>query len=137
MAQQNSLHGLLTQIFAPYHDGDTPRISISGEEPPIHPRTATPLALVFHELSTNSAKYGVLARDEGTVEVTITKPDAKTLRIIWREPGVSAEEEASEGFGSRLLRMSVEGQLQGKIERNWSDEGLEVVLDLSLAVLAG
>ena len=137
MAQENSLHGLLAQIFAPYHDGDTPRVSIAGDDPAIHPRSATPLALVFHELATNSAKYGVLARDEGTVQVTIAQEGAEGLRITWLERGVTTKEEASEGFGSRLLRMSVEGQLQGKIDRQWSDDGLQVVLDLSLPVLAG
>ncbi len=137
MAHESALHGLLAQIFAPYHDGDTQRISITGDEPPIQPRAATPLALIFHELATNSAKYGVLSRDEGTVQVTIAKADPKTLRITWFEAGVTTKEETTEGFGSRLLRMSVEGQLQGKIERKWSDDGLEVVLDLSLAVLTG
>ena len=137
MVDENSLHGLLGQIFAPYRDGETPRITISGINPAIHARTATPLALVFHELATNSAKYGILSRDEGTVQVTIGQADPETLQIVWLEPGVAAKEESSEGFGSRLLRMSVEGQLQGKIERIWSDEGLKVALDLSLPVLAG
>lgn len=134
---QRSLHGLLHQIFAPYRDGEDPRVIVSGENPGIHARSATPLSLVFHELATNSAKYGVLSRDKGEVDVAISLTDSKTLRIVWREPGVEQIGEASEGFGSRLLRMSVEGQLQGKIAREWTDDGLVVTLDLSLPVLAG
>ena len=137
MVQENSLHGLLEQIFAPYSDEDGPRIRIAGEDPAIQARMATPLALVFHELATNSAKYGLLSRDEGAVDVTISLAEDAMLRIVWHEPGVSRQDESSEGFGSRLLRMSVEGQLQGRIERNWTAEGLSVVLDLSLPVLAG
>jgi len=137
MNDVRTLHGLLEQIFAPYSDGNGPRVSVSGENPPIHARSATPLALVFHELATNSAKYGVLSREEDEVAVTILLPDPKTLRIEWLEPGVGQHGEASEGFGSRLLRMSVEGQLQGRIEREWTDDGLVVTLDLSLPVLAG
>lgn len=133
----NSLHGLLQQIFAPYRDGSAPRIEISGANPEINPRTATPLALVFHELATNSAKYGVLSRDEGTVDVTISFTETEILRLVWHEGGVSRHEENGDGFGSRLLRMSVEGQLQGTIDRQWTDAGLSVVLDLPLPVLAG
>ena len=137
MVQENSLHGLLEQIFAPYVDGDTPRIAISGVDLAIQPRSATPLALVFHELATNSTKYGVLSGDEGTVDVAISHAGDESLRIVWREPGVPRYEQETEGFGSRLLRMSVEGQLQGTIEREWDDDGMSVTLDLSLPVLAG
>ena len=47
------------------------------------------------------------------------------------------QETGVEGFGSRLLKMSVEGQMQGRIDRQWGDDGLSVVLDLSLIALAG
>ena len=137
MVQENSLHGLLKQIFAPYVDGDTPRIEVSGVDLAIQPRSATPLALVFHELATNSTKYGVLSRDEGVVDVAISHGEDKMLRIVWREPDVPRYDQDTEGFGSRLLRMSVEGQLQGTIERAWDEDGMSVTLDLSLPVLAG
>ncbi len=137
IVEENSLHGLLEQIFAPYREGDTPRVMIAGEDLPVQARAATPLALVFHELATNSAKYGVLSRDDGRVDVTIAKEEPERLRIVWHEPGVAPQGEEPEGFGSRLLRMSVEGQMQGQIDRQWSDDGLTVTLDLSLRVLAG
>ncbi|GAB5348513.1 HWE histidine kinase domain-containing protein [Alteriqipengyuania sp. 357] len=135
--ERNSLHGLLEQIFAPYSGQDGTRVEVSGENPSIQARSATPLALVFHELATNSAKYGVLSKDDGAVAVTIALPEAETLRIVWHEPGVTPPDEQSEGFGSRLLRMSVEGQMQGSIGRSWDDDGLSVVLDLSLPMLTG
>lgn len=137
---EKTLHGLLEKIFAPYSDGDGPRVSVSGENPAIQARSATPLALVFHELATNSAKYGVLSREEDRVDVAVSLPQEQTLRIVWFEPDVTRDgddSEDGEGFGSRLLRMSVEGQLQGSINREWNDAGLTVTLDLSLPVLAG
>jgi len=137
MMQDHSLHGLLEQIFAPYRDGDEPRIVVTGADPAIHARTATPLSLVFHELATNSAEYGLLARDTGKVEVSIEPVGDHVLRIVWYEPGVTNNGETGDGFGSRLLKMSVEGQLQGTMERQWADDGLSVILDLSLLVLAG
>jgi len=137
MVRENTLHGLLDQIFAPYNSQHEQRITVTGSNPTIQGRAATPLALVFHELATNSAKYGVLANEEGVVDVTISHADHDMLRIEWHEPGVAPQETGSEGFGSRLLKMSVEGQMQGRIDRQWSDDGLSVVLDLSLAALAG
>ena len=137
MVQENSLHGLLDQIFAPYNSQHEQRITVTGSNPTIQGRAATPLALVFHELATNSAKYGVLANEEGVVDVTISQADHDMLRIEWHEPGVALQETGVEGFGSRLLKMSVEGQMQGRIDRQWGDDGLSVVLDLSLIALAG
>ena len=137
MVRENTLHGLLDQIFAPYNSQHEQRITVTGSNPTIQGRAATPLALVFHELATNSAKYGVLANEEGVVDVTISQADHDMLRIEWHEPGVAPQETGSEGFGSRLLKMSVEGQMQGRIDRQWTDDGLSVVLDLSLAALAG
>ena len=133
---EKSLHGLLAKIFAPYSDGDSPRVDVFGDDPAVNARSATPLALVFHELATNSAKYGVLSLEEGTVEVEISLVENEMVRLVWKESGVSRHGEEGDGFGSRLLRMSVEGQLQGSIDRQWSEEGLSVILNLSLPVLA-
>ena len=44
--------------------------------------------------------------------------------------------ERSEGFGSRLVKMSVEAQLNGRIERRWRPEGIEVELVIPRASLA-
>ena len=41
-----------------------------------------------------------------------------------------------EGFGSRLARMSVEGQLGGKLERRFEASGLEVDVTIPAATLA-
>jgi two-component sensor histidine kinase len=95
---------------------------------------ATPLALVFHELATNSAKYGALSVEGGTVGISIHCPDGDEMaHIAWRERGSPAiAAPGKEGFGSRLVQMSVEGQLGGKIERRFAAAGLEV--DLSVPV---
>ena len=45
---------------------------------------------------------------------------------------VPAVDQGAEGFGSRLVQMSIEGQLGGKMERRFAPEGLEV--DLAIPV---
>ena len=125
----DSLCGLLKELMAPYADGNG-RIAITGDDCVIGPRAATPLALTFHELATNSAKYGALSVAGGSVAISIDCPTSgQTAHITWRERGgPSAQHPAEEGFGSRLVRSSIEGQLGGHLERRFAEGGLEVDL---------
>lgn len=134
---REGLVGLLEVLFAPYGSS---RVRISGEDALISARAATPLALVFHELATNAAKYGALSKETG--EITLEVRDAgEDLRLIWRERGgppldgnVPQGEES--GFGSRLVEMSVTGQLGGSWVRRFEEEGLVVELTVSKEAIA-
>ena len=122
----DTLSELLRDLLAPYDIGQQHRIKVTGDDHQVGVNAATPLALVFHELATNSAKYGALSCDTGTISIDIDE-DGDDLVIVWKEDGtdcgpISFEEK--EGFGSRLLRISVEGQLQGSFERTFREEGL-------------
>ncbi|GAA4048894.1 sensor histidine kinase [Parerythrobacter jejuensis] len=131
-----SLRGLLDILTAPYGKGDGRHIHVTGDRVEIGIRAATPMALVFHELATNSAKYGALSAEQGSVEVALRK-DATSVHITWAEhggPEVSAPSDS--GFGSRLLRMSIESQLDGSLDQEWDANGLRVRITLPLASLA-
>ena len=131
--------GLLEELMAPYRSTGEGRVVIEGVDCPIGARAATPLALVFHELATNAAKYGALSNDSGTITlgITIDAPRGE-CHVRWRERGGPPvpQGERSEGFGSRLVKMSVEAQLNGRIERRWRPEGIEVELVIPRASLA-
>lgn len=132
----DNLTGLLRELMAPYADG-AGRIAINGSDCPIGPRAATPLALIFHELATNSAKYGALSAEGGSVGITIDCPDPDGVaHIHWRETGGPAPSApGAEGFGSRLVQMSIEGQLGGKLERRFEPAGLAVDLAIPMAAI--
>ncbi|MGN3974911.1 PAS domain-containing protein [Tsuneonella sp. SYSU-LHT278] len=132
-AKGDSLRGLLTELMAPYSDGNE-RIAIGGKDCSIGPRAATPLALIFHELATNSAKYGALSVAGGRVSIEIDCPEGDgEAGITWREKGgPPSSGPGAEGFGSRLVQMSIEGQLGGRMERRFLPAGLEV--DLTIPV---
>ncbi|MCT2559963.1 PAS domain-containing protein [Tsuneonella sp. YG55] len=134
-AKGDSLRGLMTELMAPYSDGGE-RIVIGGKDCSIGPRAATPLALIFHELATNSAKYGALSVEGGKVAIEIDCPEGDgEAGITWRERGgPSTDAPGAEGFGSRLVQMSIEGQLGGRMERRFLPHGLEV--DLAIPVSA-
>ena len=134
--RRTSLHGMLGDLFRPYSAAGSPRVAVHGDDASIAARAATPLALVFHELATNSAKYGALAAEDGTIDVTITD-QGETMMLRWVEQGgPPLVGEPSDGFGSRLVEMSVTGQLGGSWQRRFEPGGLVCELTVSKEAIA-
>jgi len=126
------LSTLIARLMRPYNeDADRQRVRFAGDDTIIDDAAATPLGLLFHELATNAAKYGALSADTGKVEVT-GHDLGETYRMIWRETGGPAARrpEALDGFGSRLVDLSVKGQLRGQLDRFWHENGLEVAIEV-------
>ncbi len=124
---ESTLSGLLTEILAAYPALGEGRLTISGDDPEIDDRSATPIALVFHELATNSAKYGALSSISGSVRIEVAQHD-DSVSIHWIEAdGPEIVGPPSEtGFGTRLVQLAITQQLAGKIERDWRATGLRV-----------
>lgn len=132
----DSLRELLGDLLAPYRGGEGADIAITGDDTPLGPRAATPLALVFHELATNSAKYGALSERGGTIAIDIGR-DGEQVTIVWRETmGGGRVASEREGFGTKLLKMAVEGQLGGEFTRAFDADGLTVTLRFPGAAIA-
>ena len=110
-------------------------MTVSGDDLAVAANSATPLALVFHELATNSAKYGALSSEHGMVELSIVDR-GDTLLLRWVERGgPPAPRHPQEGFGSRLVEMSVTGQLGGSWERRFEKGGMVCELIVSKAAI--
>ena len=89
----------------------------------------TTLALVVHELATNSLKYGALSVETGTLDASCNAPGDEIV-LLWTERGGPAYVEASEGaagFGSKLVTRSMSG-LGGSISSDWSTAGVVITL---------
>lgn len=129
-----TLHTLIRAIAAPYEDEQSdgsPRFVITGPDVPVVARSLASLALLLHEFATNAAKYGALSTPGGRVEIAC-RDDSETFHVTWSEsggPSVRAPE--SEGFGSLLGRLTVKGQLDGEISRDWRPEGLVIQLTVN------
>ncbi|GAA0738811.1 PAS domain-containing protein [Sphingomonas japonica] len=134
-APQSSLHGMLAELLAAYQTPGLRRISITGDDPEIDDQSATPLALLFHELATNAAKYGALSTPDGVVGLHVAVEDAAVV-FNWTEVGGPAVAvPASQGFGSRLIELSIDRQLGGSVTRDWRPEGLVVVARIPLMAM--
>lgn len=125
------LGDLLTVLLAPYDDmgAFSGRIRVSVPRMSVSESAITTLALIVHELATNSVKHGALSANTGTLDVSCSAQD-EAVTIIWTErggPKVTAPK-AEPGYGSKLLERSVTGQLKGSIEYDWSEDGLIVTL---------
>ena len=83
-------------------------------------RSATTVALVVHELATNSVKYGALSAAAGRLDVTCAEDNGEVV-IVWRETGGPPLTAPANpvGFGAKLVRRTVSGQLGGSIAYDW------------------
>ncbi len=126
--ETTTLRDLLAAVLAPHLPSDG-RPRMVGPDISVGAIAAASLALVLHELATNAAKYGALSVSEGSLDVEWRLgPDA--LELSWTERGgpvITAQPER-QGFGSRLMRMSVRDQLGGDIACFWAAEGLRVAV---------
>jgi two-component sensor histidine kinase len=111
---------------------------VSGPPTLLPPEQVQSMSMVLHELATNAAKYGALSPPIGQLLVR-WYVDGDDLVLQWMESGVLnlTGPPTEEGFGSRLVRLTVERQLNGTIAQAWGLDGLAVRLRVPLASLSG
>lgn len=117
------LQDLAERILSPYGDGANISIAIDASAT-VPPDRVNDYAMIFHELATNSAKYGALSGG-GTLRLQ-GRADGREMRLTWKE-GVAptkADKADGTGFGSRLLRQTIERSLRGRFQRSIDGSGL-------------
>ncbi len=99
--------------------------------------TATTLALVIHELATNSLKHGALSIATGALDISSTT-DGADLILIWAETGGPPIRVLPRmvGFGSRMISRSVSQQFDGALSYDWQSTGLVATLQMNKERLA-
>ncbi len=133
LLQQNrkrsiGLSELLLTELAFYRSGAGENIIIEGEPVVLCATALQPLALVFHELATNCAKYGAFSAPGGRVIVTseyVSDEEENLFIIEWRESGGPAVKPPSRrGFGSSLIEQMIRLALRSEVSVNYEPEGL-------------
>ena len=121
-----SLRDLIQVEVDGYLNGKKARLQVTGDYPMLHPDAFSTMALVVHELVTNSAKYGGLADRSGHVEIDLKIDEFGALLMTWREfGGPPVKAPTRRGFGTTIIERSVPFELKGKVETNYKVTGFE------------
>jgi len=113
---------------APYQREASSPFRLDGPPTQAPPNTAIALALMFHELATNAAKYGALSTPGGEVRLSWTTtpaPQGRRLDLTWREVGgPPVTPPTRSGFGARLIRRGLAAELNAAVELDFHPAGL-------------
>jgi two-component sensor histidine kinase len=115
--------------FAALPDCD---VAIDGLSFRLRPADAQAMALVIHELATNAAKHGALARAGGRLAIAWRYAEGAGLAFTWRETnaGGGAANPSASGFGFTLLDQLIARQMGGAWTREWTGEGFACAITL-------
>lgn len=130
--QAVDLGRIIAEETGPFAGGPEGRLRIGGPSALLPPAIAQALALVIHELATNSTKYGALSTPHGSLSIAWDKtPDL--LRLEWVESGgppVAAP--SRHGFGTKLIAATINDQLKGEAGFDWRADGLRCILTVPM-----
>lgn len=110
-----SFRGLVAAEVGAYLGGKATRVRLSGPEMLLEPQGFTTLALVVHELMTNSAKYGALSDSSGSIDIETRLDAQRDLHITWTERGgPPVTPPTRRGFGSTVIERSIPYDLKSE-----------------------
>jgi two-component sensor histidine kinase len=111
------------------------RIAAEGPDLVLNADAVMALTLVFHELESNSIKYGALSADRGKVAIRWAIAGER-LELEWvEEGGPPCAPPTRQGFGSRMIAKLVGGRFRGAAETEYRADGLRWRLTGPLAGL--
>lgn len=120
-----SLADLIQSEAEAYLSGKMDRLIVEGDNAAIAPEAYTVLALVIHEMITNSVKYGALCDNSGTLTITVDCDEAG-MSIKWREAGgPPVKPPERRGFGSTIIEKSIPFELNGRTNVDYKLAGVE------------
>ncbi|MDY6922685.1 MAG: HWE histidine kinase domain-containing protein [Pseudomonadota bacterium] len=119
------LQALIDAESAAFIDDHQQRIVTGGDAVYLNPQAYTTMALVLHELVTNSNKYGSLSVDGGRVSLDWSRSPVGDLVIEWREiDGPTVTPPTRKGFGTTIIDRSVPYDLGGSSTIEYDPEGV-------------
>jgi light-regulated signal transduction histidine kinase (bacteriophytochrome) len=101
------------------------RITSQGDPVLLNPQAYSTMALVIHELVTNSIKYGGLSGPAGSVTIRWTRDGDGDLSLTWSEvDGPPVQAPTRKGFGTTIIERSVPYDLGGQADIRYQLSGL-------------
>ena len=127
-----SLAELLRVVLGPYLE----RTDLKGPDVDLEPDPTFSLSAALHELAANAIKYGSLSRPQGRLELKWSVARTRrglTLTFDWIERnGPPARRPRRTGFGSRLIGLVIERQMNGEVHSSFTREGFSTRLIVPL-----
>ena len=118
--QSLEIKEILRAELRPYEEA---RVRLQGDAFRLDASHARTLALAFHELATNAAKYGTLSKPEGRLSVSWRREDG-IVEIDWREEnGPVVVPPSANGFGTSFTRRLLQS-LEGSVTSDFHRDGL-------------
>ncbi len=123
---------LLNVLLGPYLD----RINFTGPNVELESDPVFNLSSALHELADNAVKHGSLSRPKGHLDLSWSvsrTARGMTLALDWVERnGPPTRRPRKLGFGSRLISLVIERQLNGEVTRAFKRAGLAVHMVIPL-----
>lgn len=131
---------LVPEILAPYAGPNSKQLVLDGVSIAVSQSNAVLLSVVINELASNAVRHGAWTSTTGVVTFgwsIVTSGDAGTrIDFRWVERGGPAvTTPARQGFGTNVLRFSVEQGLKGTFATYFEPDGL--VCEWSVPYVAG
>ena len=124
---------LLQRELTPYARGNN--TEVDGPEVLLRAEAGQTMAFVFHELTTNAAKYGALSTSGGRVTVRWYWPPSggvrERLTIEWKEtggPAVAAPRKS--GYGTSVIQELIPHELGGMADLTIAPEGVRCRMEI-------
>lgn len=122
------LRGFCQEVLAPYCAHRADALSLKGPIVELTRNEAVLLSLLVNEFATNATKYGAWSVPTGRVSLEWRHVDASEppeVEIIWQESGGPLVKEPSKsGFGTNVMKFSIERGLRGRIATTFVTSGI-------------
>lgn len=120
-----SLAAIVRTEVEAYSGDKAVRVTLGGPPVMVDARAFSSLALVFHEMVTNSAKYGALSDSHGRICVEWSIDANDCCEILWRESeGPPVRPPTRRGFGTTIIERSIPHDLGGTAQVDYHLSGL-------------
>jgi two-component sensor histidine kinase len=127
------LKDLVENELLPFAAGT--RLVVAGPPIDLAGETARSIALVLHELTTNSVKYGALSNQEGRVHIQWRVDDHRCF-VHWSErDGPAVTPPTASGYGSRMINGSL-GAVGGRIKTDFRSDGFSCEISFPIRMAA-
>lgn len=130
------LHDLVGMALQPFEvaAGNKKRLSVSGDNVHLPPKSTLALAIVLNELATNAVKYGAWSNDAGSITINWRRermPGGDRLMLHWQERnGPPVAPVGTKGFGSWVIERGLAHELGGRVTLEYPSEGVECMIDI-------